>query len=357
MAHQKIQKHIEIVRSTITELTSLGIESCDAMQSLLIKHYASVGVSVVNSESDLELLVAKRPDLVFLGVKFIPSNADAAGETSKIWISSFLSEKGITHTGSEQHAIAYESSKPLAKQRVSDAGIKTAPFVVVAADQTYAGADMTLQFPLFVKPASLGGGCGIDTDSVVHNAADLAQKVASIQTKHNADSLIEEYLTGREFSVSILYDEDSKALIAMPIELVAQEDSHGDRMLSKQVKSSNQETVLAVTDPRLRSLVNDVAMRAFEALGARDYGRIDLRLDSAGTPHFLEANLIPSLIKGYGSFPKACMLNEGMGYEDMMLHIVRLGLSRANLPESVKRERAAERSSTYSLSSIIAASA
>jgi len=63
-------------------------------------------------------------------------------------------------------------------------------------------------------------------------------------------------------------------------------------------------------------------------LGARDYGRIDIRLDATGTPHFLEANLIPSLISGYGSFPKACVMNIGLEYEPMIMRIANLGLSR-----------------------------
>jgi hypothetical protein len=48
-------------------------------------------------------------------------------------------------------------------------------------------------------------------------------------------------------------------------------------------------------------------------------------------PNFLEANLIPSLIKDYGNFPKACAINIGMGYEQMLLAIVQLGLLRAKI--------------------------
>ena len=114
----------------------------------------------------------------------------------------------------------------------------------------------------------------------------------------------------------------------MPIELVATPDDNGVRMLSKQVKHNNEEQVSEITDENIKQKVTTLAINAFKALGARDYGRIDIRLDKHGTPHFLEANLIPSLISGYGSFPKACLLNMGLSYEDMMLHITRLGLVR-----------------------------
>ena len=136
----------------------------------------------------------------------------------------------------------------------------------------------------------------------------------------------------------------------MPIELVAETNRRGDRILSQKVKSSNQETVLSIIDPNTKLQVADTAARVFEALGARDYGRIDIRLDEAGTPHFIEANLIPSLIDGYGSFPKACALNYSMGYEAMILSIVSLGLARCK----IMTEPVAETSSASLYSSVVA---
>jgi len=322
---KKIQKHIEIVRSTTARLSSLSQESCDAIYTVLTRHYAVVGVSVVNSVSDLERLVAKQPDLVFMGMKFLPSSQP---QTEKIWISAYLEQRGINHTGSNQAAIEFEFNKPLAKQRVLDAGLKTAPFVVIKNSHPYADTGIGLRFPLFVKPTSLGGGQGIDDDSVVHTVADLRAKAVSLAADYSVDVLVEEYLPGREFSVAILQDEYSEELLVMPIELIAADNGRGDRILSQTVKSSNQETVLSIIDARTRAQVVDIAARVFDALGGRDYGRIDIRLDKAGTPHFLEANLIPSLISGYGSFPKACALNIGMDHETMILSIVRLGLAR-----------------------------
>jgi D-alanine-D-alanine ligase len=122
----------------------------------------------------------------------------------------------------------------------------------------------------------------------------------------------------------------------MPIELIAPPDKRGARILSGQVKSANTEQVIEVTDAIIKAKVTTLATNVFYALGARDYGRIDIRLDAHGTPHFLEANLIPSLISDYGSFPRACMLNIGLDYEPMILSIVRLGLARnSNTNEAI----------------------
>ena len=312
-------------------------ESCDAIYAVLARHYAQVGVSTVNDLADLQRLVAKQPDLVFMGMKYLPNDQSPTG---KIWISSYLEQHGIDHTGSSQYAIEAELRKPLAKQRVLESGIKTAAFLVIKHDQAYDYENIGLRFPLFVKPTSLGGGQGIDDNSIVHNVAGLRAKVTSLAAQFSTDVLVEEYLTGREFSVAVLQNEHSEELLVMPIELVAADNGQGDRILSQQVKSSNQETVLSVSDAAMRSLVVDVATSVFAALGARDYGRIDIRLDEAGKPHFLEANLIPSLISGYGSFPKACALNIDMDYETMILSIVRLGLARCAVLEAPALEPA-----------------
>jgi D-alanine-D-alanine ligase len=220
-----------------------------------------------------------------------------------------------------------ERHKPLAKQRVLMAGLKTPAFYVIGQNQLLDESDLPLVFPLFIKPTNRGGGLGIDSDSVVHNFGQLRAKVGFITTVLQTEALIEEYLPGREFSVAILKNEHSADYTAMPIELIAPADQTGVRLLSSRVKSSNTEQALEVTDAVIKSRVNTLALDVFEALGARDYGRIDIRLDKYGVPHFLEANLIPSLISGYGSFPKACLLNRGLDYEPMILTIAKLGLA------------------------------
>jgi D-alanine-D-alanine ligase len=82
-------------------------------------------------------------------------------------------------------------------------------------------------------------------------------------------------------------------------------------------------------DSDLKTSISTFALDIFRALGARDYGRIDIRLDGSGIPNFLEANLIPSLITEYGSFPKAYKINQGVDYKEMINNIALLGLSRA----------------------------
>lgn len=326
MTHRKIQKHIEIVRSSIPALSSMSKKSCDAILNLLRQYYTQVGVTTVDNLEDLESLVLKQPDLVFMGMKYVPGGR--AG--SEIWISEYLDQHRINHTGSPKEAIELEQNKPLAKQRVQASGIKTAQYLVIENGGKFDAASTPLRFPLFIKPTGLGAGQGVDIHSVVHNVDQLHAKVASLAADFDSDALIETFLPGREYSVAILQDEDSKNLTVMPLELVAGPDLHGHRILSYELKSAPLETpVFPVTDKKVRTALIDLATDVFIALGARDYGRIDIRMDEAGVPHFLEANLIPCLIEGSGNFPKACAMNIGMSYSAMILHIVRLGLARS----------------------------
>ena len=64
---------------------------------------------------------------------------------------------------------------------------------------------------------------------------------------------------------------------------------------------------------------------SFKALGGKSFGRIDIKMDHLGVPHFIEANLMPGLRKGY--FYRSCVLNLDMSYEDMIFSIANTGLS------------------------------
>jgi D-alanine-D-alanine ligase len=329
---KKINKHIAVVRSSDVWLSSLSQISSDAIVGLLKNFYTQVDVIVINSPADLGKIILAKPDLVFLGMKFVPSNTKLGlNDPNKIWLSDYLDEHQINYTGSGQLAHELELNKDFAKQRVRDRGINTSNFYVRHQLEAFI-PNSSLAFPLFIKPTNRGGGLGIDSDSVVNTYQQLEAKVLSISLNHGSDSLIEEYLPGREFSVAILKDRAAAGYFIMPLELVAPLDSRGARILSEEIKAADSEDYLAVVDPTIKKIVSELAMKVFEALGARDYGRIDIRLDDAGVPQFLEANLLPSLLDGYGNFPKACLLNLNLSYGDMILEITKLGFKHGKNP-------------------------
>ncbi len=321
----KIQKHIEIVRSSIPALSSMSLKSATAILDVLKQHYQVVGITTVNSPRDLEKLIANRPDLVFMGMKYVPSLEVG----KKTWISGQLTKHGITHTGSPERAIKYEQNKPFAKQCLMDAGFQTSPYLVVKDPETLVNTDISLRFPLFVKPTCLGAGQGVDEYSIVHNSSELYKKVVSIIETFHVDALIEEYLPGCEFSVAILKKRNDNTLLAMPIEMHPGADINGDHILSNALKAGELETpVSIVAEGALKEQLKALAIGVFTTIGARDYGRIDIKLDALGVPNFLEANLIPSIINNSGNFQKSTRMNMGITYEDMLLHIVNLAFDR-----------------------------
>ena len=114
----KFNKRIEIVSSTLPSLSSMGEISRNGAKTALEKHYTNVNITIVNSLADLEALVSRSPDLVFLGMTFLPMNPELGWQDpDKIWLSDHLEKHGIAYTGSDQTASSLERNKDHAKQR------------------------------------------------------------------------------------------------------------------------------------------------------------------------------------------------------------------------------------------------
>jgi D-alanine-D-alanine ligase len=322
----KINLHVQIVGSSNPRLNAMVKDSQFTIAKTLRPYYRKVGISVVDTMADLEALVAKKPDLVVLGMKHVLLDPALEYDNSrKEWLSDYLLERGIAVTGSDTEALKLEFDKHEAKQVVIDAGLKSAAYFLSTADNpTFAHS---LSFPLFVKPTNRGDSKGIDEKSVVYTKKNLHDKIVSVHKDFMSDALVEEYLSGKEYSVAVIRIPGSETLRAMPVELRAPMDRKGNRFLSEAVKESDVEKVFPVTEDAARDAVNKLAIGVFKALGARDYGRIDVRMDSLGVPSFIEANLMPGLSSN-GYLSRCFMLNENVAYEEMILSIVSLASER-----------------------------
>jgi len=114
-------------------------------------------------------------------------------------------------------------------------------------------------------------------------------------------------------------------LTEMPLELIAIQNDAGDRILGEQEKDEDNEKTIPIKDDKIYKDISTLAKQAFLSLGAKDFGRIDIRMDAENIPYFLEANLILGLGSGY--FFRACHINQKMSYEDMILKIAELGFN------------------------------
>ena len=111
----------------------------------------------------------------------------------------------------------------------------------------------------------------------------------------------------------------------MPVQIIVKKNTNGHRILDFNVKKDDEEKVIAVTDTKIFKKISKLAKEAFKALGGKSLGRIDIKMNERGVPHFMEANLMPGLRKGY--FYRSCLLNLDMNYDDMILNIANTGLS------------------------------
>lgn len=91
----KYHQHIEIVASSRPELNSMGRSSREEIKAILSREFDHVGVTIVSDLMDLDRLVALSPDIVFLGMKFVPSNPELGlADPNKIWLSEYLEDRG-----------------------------------------------------------------------------------------------------------------------------------------------------------------------------------------------------------------------------------------------------------------------
>ena len=321
----KIKKSIEIVtvpnyghKNSHQDNVGIILEE-NKILKILSKRYRDVSVTEIINKEDLDRLLKRKPDLVFSGVKYF--NFDM----KKIWLNDCLEMHDIPYIASSKAALDNESNKNVAKKLILKAKIKTADFFVTEPEEHLSESSIPISYPLFIKPIRGGDSRGIDSNSVAYNFTSFKKKVLEIKNEYNLPSLVETYLTGKEYSVGIFQDSISGTLRAMPIEIIIKKNINGHCILDFDVKKDDEEKVIAVTDIKIFKKLSKLAKEAFKALGGKSLGRIDIKMNNRGVPHFMEANLMPGLRKGY--FYRSCLLNLDMNYDDMIFSIANTGLS------------------------------
>ena len=289
------------------------------IQRILSKRYKHVLITEINSMDDLEQLARRKPDLVFSGVKYFCFN------NKKIWLNDYLEIFLIPYIASSKAALDNESDKNRAKNIMQQNDIRTADYFITNPGEYIKESSIPIKFPLFIKPITGGDSRGIDKNSLVFNFKEFTTKVLDIKLKLNTSSLVETYLAGKEYSVGIFEDSIDGSLRAMPIEIIVKKNIDGYCILDFDVKKNDEEEVVLVSDKKIFKKLTEIAKNSFVALGGKSLGRIDIKMDHLGEPHFIEANLMPGLRKGY--FYRSCVLNLDMSYDDMIFSIANTGLS------------------------------
>ena len=152
----------------------------------------------------MKKLALRKPDLVFSGVKYFYF----AGGI--IWLNDYLELHDISYIASNRTALHNEHDKSIAKKIIQKANIRTADFFTTEPGEHQNEMSIPIAFPLFIKPLTGGDSRGVDANSIVYDFLSFQAKVLDIKRKHNLRSLVETYLSGKEYSVSILQDNSNE---------------------------------------------------------------------------------------------------------------------------------------------------
>lgn len=249
------------------------------------------GYTVELADPDADLLprlALNRPDVVF------PAVHGASGEDGALL--GLLEALKIPYVGSTAAAALVAWSKPIAREIVAQAGIAVPEGIVLSREafRELSAASVldvvsaTQSFPLVVKPGQGGSAQGV---SFVNAAEDLPRALVDAFTYADT-ALVERKIAGTELAVSVVErDGVAEALPAVEIEPLKGVYDYEARYNAGETRFYAPARLSADVAAR----VTDVAVRAHQALGLRDLSRIDLIVDAAGTPWFLEANAIPGM--------------------------------------------------------------
>jgi D-alanine-D-alanine ligase len=250
-----------------------------------------VGHRVVFRDPDASLLGflnEARPDVVW------PALHGASGEDGAL--RGLLEIVGVPFVGSRAAASRLAWSKPTAKTVVERAGVATPPSVTLPQEtfrELGAGSVLEtvltgLELPVVVKPAQGGSAQGV---TIVASTEELPRAMVDAYTYSDV-ALIERKIEGVEVSVAVVDTGDGpEALPAVEIEPVEGAYTFDARYNAGETRFY----VPARLDAEVTDAVARAATTAHTALGLRHLSRIDLIVDAAGTPWFLEANVLPGL--------------------------------------------------------------
>jgi D-alanine-D-alanine ligase len=246
-----------------------------------------------------------------------------------------MEKEGIAFTGSGSFALSLALHKHKAKEILRARAVPTPRAALVERAQDAAAVAMTLSFPLIVKPSREDASVGIYSESVVHDVAALGARVAHVVSQYRQPALVEEYIEGREIYVSLLGRGDAPPEVlpffeidfsALPTDRPRIVSFEG-KWVEGSVEYSGTKPVPCDLPTALADRVAAAARGAFEALELRDYGRVDIRLDAAGTPYVIDVNPNCDLSHQAGGFSRAARA-AGLTYDDVVLRILDLALSR-----------------------------
>ena len=279
------------------------------------------GMEVITSDirpDDLAVLDRSDIDVFFLALH------GEFGEDGRL--QQILEDRGLAYTGCGPEASRLAFDKVATKRLFAAAGVNVAPTVEFGQ-----GADSheiesrlrDLGDRFVVKPIRQGSSVGVYVVHGPQEAATAAQKVC----EEFGDCMIEPFITGPEITVGLLGRE------TLPIIEIRSKTGFYDYQ-AKYVDEQTEYLFDTVQDADLRSRISEAALACFDALGCRDFARVDFILTEEGTAYALEINTIPGFTT-HSLLPKAAC-RAGISMSELCVRIVRAAFSRKS--STAKRE-------------------
>ncbi len=233
---------------------------------------------------------------------------------------------GIPYTGSGALASALAMNKDMSKRMFLNEGIPTPgwrKYRVFA--ESHAGipekgsaggppasdVESVGGFPVVVKPNDQGSTVGL---SVVADESALPGAI-EIAARYSDEIIVEKYIPGRELTVSILGRE------ALPVIEIVPEGGLYD-YTRKYVKGKSRYVAPADLDEVTTAAVQELGLRAYDALGCRGFGRVDMRLSPNGEIQCLEVNTIPGMTET--SLVPMAAAAVGISFDQLVRRIIEL---------------------------------
>jgi D-alanine-D-alanine ligase len=270
-----------------------------------------------------------RPDIVFNIAE------GKSGPCREGFIPSILEHLQIPYTASDPLTLNICLDKSRTKEILTFHGLPTSRFRVVS-DNNF--SFNSLHYPLMVKPLYEGSSIGIRNDSLVTTKQEMRERVLWLLNAYHEPALVEEFLSGREFTVPIIGN-GTEARVLPIVEILFDSLPQGvNPIYSYEAKwiwdqSSNPLEIFqcpARLSGELRSEIESLCLRAYQVLRCRDWCRIDVRLDASGRPHIIELNPLPGILpkeEDNSCFPKAAWA-VGMNYSQLINVVLDIACKR-----------------------------
>lgn len=239
-----------------------------------------------------------------------------------------LEEIGFAYTGADPAVLSLSWHKPLVKAILEAHGVPTPRWMLCSAP-VIDGWDC---YPAIVKPAYEHCSFGVDVDAVVLNDKELRERVALVLDTYGGQAMVEDFVDGREFHVSLWGNGETTLLPVAEMDFSAFVNVR-DRLCTYDSKFAPGTThydgiqlklPAPLSEPQLEELAR-VSHAAYDAIGCRDYGRLDIRLRDE-TFYVLDVN--PNADLSADSSMACAAELEGYSHGHMISRLVNLAATR-----------------------------